>query len=91
MIDRGFGRFDGLPSLIGASPRTLLFSRRVPDFLSVHPDVTAVATGTGINTRHERVENGRARWYELNLPGVIHLRRHFFADIPPTDGDRGSR
>jgi O-methyltransferase involved in polyketide biosynthesis len=62
-------------------PRALLFDRWVPDFLSAHPDTTVVEIGTGLNTRHERVDNGRSRWHELDLPGVIDLRRHFSADI----------
>ncbi|CAK7286796.1 class I SAM-dependent methyltransferase [Streptomyces misionensis] len=41
-----------------------------------------VEIGTGLNSRHERVDNGRARWYELDLPEVIDLRRNSFADSP---------
>lgn len=81
-IDYDFGRFDGLPSLTGALLRTLLFDRWVSDFLSTHLDATVVEIGTGLNTRHERVDNGRARWYELDLPDVIDLRRNFFSDSP---------
>ncbi|MEU0577340.1 hypothetical protein ABZ465_08575 [Streptomyces griseoincarnatus] len=55
----------------------------MPDFLSAHPDATVVEIGTGPNTRHERVDNGRSRWHELDLPGVIDLRRHF----PRTSSD----
>ncbi|MGW1007925.1 class I SAM-dependent methyltransferase [Streptomyces sp. NPDC002520] len=52
------------------------------EFLSAHPDTTVVEIGTGLNTRHERVDNGRARWFGLDLPDVIALRRSFFADSP---------
>ncbi|MFF9120472.1 class I SAM-dependent methyltransferase [Streptomyces massasporeus] len=52
------------------------------DFLSEHPDGTVVEIGTGLNTRYERVDNGRARWFELDLPDVIALRRTFFTDTP---------
>ncbi|MEU2271459.1 class I SAM-dependent methyltransferase [Streptomyces olindensis] len=81
-IDYDFGRFDNLPSLTGALLRTLLFDRWVTEFLSQHPDATVVEIGTGLNTRHERVDNGRARWFELDLPDVIALRRNFFTDSP---------
>ncbi|WP_053913190.1 class I SAM-dependent methyltransferase [Streptomyces sp. TP-A0875] len=81
-IDYEFARFDGLPSLTGALLRTLLFDRWVADFLSAHPDATVVEIGTGLNTRHERVDNGRARWFGLDLPDVIALRRNFFTDSP---------
>ncbi|MFI7351635.1 class I SAM-dependent methyltransferase [Streptomyces sp. NPDC049936] len=81
-IDYDFGRFDGLPSLTGALLRTLLFDRWVAEFLSAHPQATVVEIGTGLNTRYERVDNGRARWFELDLPDVIALRRRFFTDTP---------
>lgn len=81
-IDYDFGRFDGLPSLTGALLRTLLFDRWVAEFLSAHPQATVVGIGTGLNTRYERVDNGRARWFELDLPDVIALRRRFFTDTP---------
>ncbi|MFH9821565.1 class I SAM-dependent methyltransferase [Streptomyces sp. NPDC017230] len=81
-IDYDFERFDDLPSLTGALLRTLLFDRWVADFLSAHPDATVVEIGTGLNTRHERVDNGRARWFDLDLPDVIGLRRNFFTDSP---------
>ncbi|MFG3662311.1 class I SAM-dependent methyltransferase [Streptomyces sp. NPDC047706] len=81
-LDYDFARFDGLPSLTGAMLRTVLFDRWVADFLSVHPDGTVVEIGTGLNTRHERLDNGRARWFEIDLPDVIGLRRNFFADTP---------
>ncbi|MFD3335974.1 hypothetical protein ACFWV1_25470 [Streptomyces sp. NPDC058700] len=56
-----FGRFNGLPSLVGTALRTVLFDRWVRAFLSTHPSGTNVEIGTGLNTRYERVDNGRAR------------------------------
>ncbi|MEU8649641.1 class I SAM-dependent methyltransferase [Streptomyces sp. NPDC048737] len=81
-IDYDFGRFGDLPSLTGALPRTLLFDWWVADSLSAHPDATVVAIGTGLNTRRERVGNGRARWFDLDLPDGIGPRRNFFTDSP---------
>jgi O-methyltransferase involved in polyketide biosynthesis len=81
-IDYDFTRFDGLPSLIGATLRTGLFDRWVAEFLAEHPTGTVVEIGTGLNTRYERVDNGRARWFDLDLPDVIDLRRAFFTDTP---------
>ncbi|MDG9726803.1 class I SAM-dependent methyltransferase [Streptomyces sp. DH41] len=81
-IDYDFTRFDDLPSLTGALLRTRLFDRWAADFLSEHPDGTVVEIGIGLNTRYERVDNGRARWFDLDLPDVIALRRDFFTDTP---------
>ncbi|KUL31877.1 class I SAM-dependent methyltransferase [Streptomyces regalis] len=81
-IDYDFARFDHLPSLTGTVLRTSLFDRWAADFLTAHPDGTVVEIGTGLNTRFERTDNGRARWFELDLPDVIELRRTFFTDTP---------
>ncbi|MGI5130265.1 class I SAM-dependent methyltransferase [Pseudonocardia sp. CA-107938] len=79
-IDYDFTRFDGGSSLIGSVLRTNLFDHWTRDFLAEHPDATVVEIGAGLNTRYERTDNGRARWWELDLPDVIELRRTFFTD-----------
>lgn len=81
-VDYDFGRFDNLPSLQGTVLRSALFDHWVSDFLARYPTGTVVEIGTGLNTRHERVDNGRARWFEFDLPDVIELRRAFFTDTP---------
>lgn len=81
-IDYDFARFDGLPMLLGTVLRTSLFDRWTADFLAEHPTGTVVEIGVGLNTRYERTDNGRARWFDLDLPDVIDLRRAFFTDTP---------
>lgn len=60
--------------------RTATFDAWVHDFLAQHPDGTVVELGTGLNSRFERVDNGRVHWVDLDLPDVIELRRRFFTD-----------
>ncbi|MDT0269007.1 class I SAM-dependent methyltransferase [Streptomyces sp. DSM 44915] len=81
-MDYDFSRFAELPSLTGSVLRTVLFDHWTRDFLARHPNGTVVEIGTGLNTRYERTDNGRARWFDLDLPDVIALRREFFADTP---------
>ncbi|WP_030214505.1 class I SAM-dependent methyltransferase [Streptomyces bikiniensis] len=81
-IDYDFSPFDELPSLVGTVLRTSLFDRWVAEFLTAHPTGTVVEIGTGLNTRFERVDNGRAHWFDLDLPDAIELRRAFFTDTP---------
>jgi O-methyltransferase involved in polyketide biosynthesis len=81
-IDYDFSRFDGGPSLMGSVLRTNLFDHWVRAFLAECPDATVVEIGTGLNTRYERTDNGRAQWFELDLPDVIELRQTFFTDTP---------
>ena len=51
------------------------FDRQVRDFLSRHSDAVVVHIGCGLDSRFERVDNGRVEWYDLDLPEVIELRQ----------------
>ena len=41
-----------------------------------------VDLGCGLDTRFERVDNGQAEWYGLDLPEVIELRRELLDETP---------
>jgi O-methyltransferase involved in polyketide biosynthesis len=79
-IDYDFSRFDGSMALVGSVLRTRIFDRWVGRWLELNPTGTVVEVGAGLNTRYERLDNGCARWFELDLPDVMDLRRRFFAD-----------
>jgi O-methyltransferase involved in polyketide biosynthesis len=49
--------------------------RYARDFLSRQPEGAVVHIGCGLDSRFERVDNGRVEWYDLDLPDVIELRR----------------
>lgn len=46
-----------------------------------HPEATVVNIGAGLDTTFYRVDNGLLKWYDLDLPDVIDLRRRL---IPET-------
>jgi len=54
--------------------------RYVRDFLGRYPEAVVVHFGCGLDSRFERVDNGRVEWYDLDLPDVIGLRRKFIGD-----------
>ena len=60
--------------------RSLHTDRTVRDFLDWRPDATIVNLGCGLDTTFERVDNGRLRWFDLDLPDVIALRREFIQE-----------
>jgi len=62
--------------------RSLLIDRCVTAFLGVEPGGTVVNIGCGMDTTFDRVDNGRVRWFDLDLPDVIELRRQFIAETP---------
>ncbi|MEM9041850.1 MAG: class I SAM-dependent methyltransferase [Actinomycetota bacterium] len=79
-LDYDFSKWDRSRSLTGATMRTRMFDTYVQDFLARHPTGTVVELGCGLNTRADRLDNGSARWFDLDLPDVIELRRQFFTD-----------
>src|SRR5690606_40707144 len=74
-------RFAGQRALaFRACLRTVMIDRWVLEFLRLHPGGTVVEIGTGLNTRFERVDNGALRWFDVDLPDSMRLRRRFFTD-----------
>ena len=62
--------------------RSLLIDHCVRGFLEDSPDGTVVNIGCGMDTTFDRVDNGRVRWFDLDLPDVIALRRNFISETP---------
>ena len=81
-LDYDFEKWEGGRSLKGAMLRARMFDRYVEDFLVTHPRGTVVEIGCGLDTRFDRVDNGRVRWFDLDLPDAVALRRRFFDDEP---------
>ena len=80
-LDYDFSRFGG-PSLLGCVLRSAILDGWVRRFLARHPAGTVVELGAGLNTRFDRLDNGTVRWFDLDLPDTIALRRRFFDDRP---------
>jgi len=78
-LDYDFTRFGG-PALSGSVLRSAILDGWVRRFLDQHPAATVVEIGTGLNTRFDRLDNGTVRWFDLDLPDTIALRRRFFTD-----------
>lgn len=81
-LDYDFDKWRGKPSMSGASLRTRMYDDQVQAFLREFPEATVVEIGSGLNTRFERVDNGKVTWFDLDLPDTIALRRRFFEDEP---------
>lgn len=50
------------------------FDQHVRAFLARNPDGMVVHIGCGLDTRFERVDNGRVEWFDLDVPEVMALR-----------------
>lgn len=60
--------------------RTEILDGAVRDFIAGHPDAVVVNLGCGLDTRFFRVDNGRVRWYDLDLPEPLRVKRQFFQE-----------
>lgn len=60
--------------------RSRHFDRVTADFLHRHPEGTVLQLGCGLDTRYDRIYNGKAKWFDLDLPEVIALRKRFFSE-----------
>ncbi len=56
--------------------RSREIDRRVRDFMDRRPRAVVIHMGCGLDTRFERVDDGRVEWFDLDLPEVITMRRN---------------
>jgi O-methyltransferase involved in polyketide biosynthesis len=67
-------------SQLGVCLRGVVFDRWVESFLAKNPEAIFVEIGSGLNTRFERVDNGKVTWFDLDLPDSIELKKQFFQE-----------
>ena len=67
-------------SILGWVCRSLLIDEVIRKFIARHPNATVVNIGCGLDTTFERIDNGSIRWYDLDLPDTIELRRKFIKE-----------
>jgi methyltransferase (TIGR00027 family) len=60
--------------------RSRQFDDWAREFLARHPQAAVVHIGCGLDTRFDRLDNGKVEWYDLDLPEVIELRRQLMGD-----------
>lgn len=78
-IDYDFSKFcGGWRTQTGIAVRTRLLDRAVARFLKAHPEGSVVSLGCGLDARSYRMDNGLARWFDLDLPDAIAFRKLFF-------------
>lgn len=78
-------RFGRAPARIGQyiGLRALTFDREVATVLATHPDAVVVALGEGLETQFWRLDNGRVRWFTVELPQTAALRARLLGEDPP--------
>ncbi|MCC7553248.1 MAG: class I SAM-dependent methyltransferase [Methanobacteriaceae archaeon] len=78
-IDYNFSNFENSKmSQLGVACRTKILDEQTKKFIKENPDGVCVSIGCGLDTRFSRVNNGKIKWYDLDLPEVINIREKFF-------------
>ncbi len=62
------------PVMVTWALRAKMMSRRVKSYLATHPRATIVNLGCGLDMTFEKVDNGKCRFVNLDLPDVIAAR-----------------
>lgn len=73
-------KYDRFMSHEGVVARTILFDNAVKYCVNKYSNAVCISLGCGFDNRFERVDNGKIRWYDLDLPDVIEGRKRFFAE-----------
>jgi O-methyltransferase involved in polyketide biosynthesis len=76
-IDYDFSKFHSQLKqfqILALAIRAREFDSMIRDFIQRHPRATIVNIGAGLDTTYNRVDNGKIRWYDLDVPQVIRLR-----------------
>jgi O-methyltransferase involved in polyketide biosynthesis len=78
--------FSGISKIYGGEYASLTcmiraarMDERARAFIDANPDGTVVNLGAGLDDTFSRVDNGRVRWYNLDLPDAIAYRERFIA------------
>jgi O-methyltransferase involved in polyketide biosynthesis len=79
-IDYDFSELEKIPE---GNVKSIVFRTNTIDeiakrFFITNPEVVVVSLGSGLDFRHERVDNGSIQWFDVELPEVIELRRQLF-------------
>lgn len=75
-----FARFAGdHATQTGIAVRTAVLDDATRAFLAAHPGAVVLNLAAGLDTRYFRVGAPASRWYEVDLPNVMALRKQLFS------------
>ena len=72
--------YDKFMSHEGVIARTIMLDRQLKGIIKKAPDTVIVNVGAGFDDRFSRMDNGRIRWFDLDLPDAIAARRKAFPE-----------
>lgn len=60
--------------------RSIYFDNKITEFLSNNPNGSIINIGCGLDTTYDRINNGKGKWYELDFPDVIEIRKQVLTE-----------
>ena len=83
-LDYDFSKFKHARlSQIGTAVRSNILDRATKAFIHAHENAVCLNLACGLDTRFERVKNGRVDWYNIDLPEGIELRERLLTEVDP--------
>lgn len=73
-------KFDPFLSHEGVVARTILYREQLKELLKAYPDAVCINLGCGFDDKFSQVDNGSVRWFDVNLPDQIAVRRKVYED-----------
>ena len=67
-------------TLLASAARSANMDRYIRTFLEHRTDGVIVQLGCGLETAYYRCDNGRSRWYAVDLPHVVEYRRELLPE-----------
>lgn len=65
---------------LGTIARTIVLDEMVSDYINDHPDCTIINIASGMDTRFNRLDNGRIYWYNVDLENSAQYRLKYIED-----------
>ncbi len=82
-INYDFSKYNtATKSLVGTAIRVRQFDAAASRFLEAHDNPVIISIGAGLDTRFQRVYQGKGVFYELDLPEVIAFRSKLLSSSP---------
>lgn len=73
-------RYDPFLSHEGVVARTIMYREQLKELLEKYPDAVCINLGCGFDDKFSQVDNGRLRWFDVDLPDQIAVRRKVYDD-----------
>ena len=65
---------------MGTIARTIVLDEMVGNYIDAHPECTIVNIASGMDTRFNRLDNGKVNWYNVDLENSAKYRLKFIED-----------